>query len=171
MFVVCLGKWRVYNSGNSFFPPFYIKKIKRCHSPDFSLKDMKLRVFSWEWENWHWYSFHPSFCSCAASWVRFIFMAYLMQWAAVSTQLVAMRVPPQVWRHWPLELYWREAWDQGTKGGSGFCLLILHCCALFLHPEHNLLMVKGFELSNSWPWKSFPALPIIQSLIFKIYLA
>jgi len=30
---------------------------------------------------------------------------YLMQCAAVITQLVAMRIPPQVWCHLPLELY------------------------------------------------------------------
>lgn len=37
---------------------------------------------------------------------------YLMQWAAVRTQFWATRVPPQVWRHWPLELNCRETWGE-----------------------------------------------------------
>lgn len=35
-----------------------------------------------------------------------------MQWAAVRTQLWSTKVPPQVWRHWPLESYCRETWEE-----------------------------------------------------------
>lgn len=41
---------------------------------------------------------------------------YLMQWAAVRTQSLATRDPPQVWRHWPLELYCRETWEEARAG-------------------------------------------------------
>lgn len=41
-------------------------------------------------------------------------VSYLMQWAAVRTQLLATRVPPQVWDHFPKDWYCRE-----TCGGRG----------------------------------------------------
>lgn len=131
--------------------------------------DAKLRVFNWERENWHWYSFHSSLSahvllpgSDLSSWLT---------WC--SGQL---SVPS--WWQWGFphrcDATCQRNSTEGRPGiknkwGSGFFLIIFHHCALFLHPEHNLLMVKGFELSNSWPQKSFPSFPIIQSLILKIY--
>lgn len=107
-----------------FFPPFTLRKQSNvilltfnqniwCETQSFQLRKGELALIPFE------------FILCAASWTRFLCLAYLMQWAAVSTQLVAMRVPPQVWRHLPLELYWREAWDQGTSKAQSF-LLIFH---------------------------------------------
>ena len=46
--------------------------------------------------------------------------AYLMQWAAVRTQFLATRDPPQVWCHWPLELNCRETWEEAWALSSPF---------------------------------------------------
>lgn len=39
--------------------------------------------------------------------------SYLMQWAAVITQLLATKEPPQVWYHLPEERYCRDTWGWG----------------------------------------------------------
>lgn len=61
-------------------------------------------------------------------------VSYLMQWAAVRTQLLATRVPPQVWDHFPKDWYCRETcrgrgaqahgWEGtgGRQGGQGTSL-------------------------------------------------
>lgn len=46
-------------------------------------------------------------------------VSYLMQWAAVRTQLLATRVPPQVWDHFPKDWYCRETWGGGEHGHMG----------------------------------------------------
>lgn len=38
-----------------------------------------------------------------------------MQWAAVRTQRLCTRDPPQVWYHEPPELYCRETWGEGRR--------------------------------------------------------
>lgn len=45
-------------------------------------------------------------------------ITHLKQWAAVSTQLGAMRVPPHVWLQPPLRLYCSEIWE-GTGAAWG----------------------------------------------------
>lgn len=40
---------------------------------------------------------------------------YLRQWAAVRTQLLATREPPQLWRHLPEERTCRETWGRGME--------------------------------------------------------
>lgn len=39
-------------------------------------------------------------------------LSYLMQWAAVRTQLLATREPPQVCCHFPEEKICRETWGR-----------------------------------------------------------
>lgn len=42
-----------------------------------------------------------------------------MQWAAVRTQLLATRVPPQVWYHFAKDWYCRETWGRGEHRHMG----------------------------------------------------
>lgn len=74
---------------------------------------------------------------------------YLMQWAAVKTQLESIRVPPQVWAQTPFLLYWREIW----KDKRGVAPLQASGCCDQVHPAllcWLALSAASSQKRNTW---------------------
>lgn len=155
MFVVCLWKWRIYNSGNWVFFFFSLLYSENKEMPFSWLLirryDAKLTAFNWERENWHWYGF-PSSLS-AHKLLPGSDLPSLLTWC--SGQLSA----PSWWQwgfphrcdttcHWR-GIEGRPGIKEPSEAQAFTHLLICHHCALFLHPAHNLLMV--------WKALKFPA--------------
>lgn len=71
-------------------------------------------------------------------------VSYLMQWAAVRTHWLEIRVPPQVCLHSPSLLYWREIYNIHVNTIKSFILLVL----LVIAQTHYFLRFStnhGFE--------------------------